>query len=292
MPHVVKALPFHRKPSRAARHIAYIARGEKDGPAAEKRELYGVGERYTEVSRSIADPDERRQALERLLIEDAGRTSRPVFHSHIFTLDNDAATKLAAMDRPVAEQRLRHLLRETFNASATGRRLQGMYAIHWDGGYRRPAHPHIHAVYSPMQSNGRPIYIGPKQLAQIKGGWNRAVDNMLGRVPKRAPLKTTDLPLRAGKSAVRAAFRAQAFARNPARAAVQMAGRSLLRGVLQPRGRAVIPKAPVDRMAQFAVSLAAKGAWMSLRLALGKLAIPVTVARAMMSVSLDRGRER
>src|SRR5204863_2015970 len=135
MPHVVKALPYHRKPGRAVSHIAYITRGESDVPGREKREVYGLGDRYKDVSKSIPDPDERRRALERLLIDDAGKVHRPTFHSHIFTLDNDAAIRFAAMDMPVAEQRLRHCLNETFRASASGMRLQGLYAIHWDGGY-------------------------------------------------------------------------------------------------------------------------------------------------------------
>src|SRR5689334_9004984 len=117
MAHIVKALPYHRSSARAARHVAYIAHGEKDSPGAEKRELYGLGDRYKEVSRSIPDPEERRLALGRLLIEDARRVPKPAFHAHVFTLDTNAANRFAGMDRAVAEQRLRHCLGQAFNGS-------------------------------------------------------------------------------------------------------------------------------------------------------------------------------
>src|SRR5687767_11382130 len=111
--HVVKATPFHRSAARAQNQVRYISHGEKDTPGADRREIYGLGDRYRVLSKSIPDPAERAQALEKLLFQDAAKLYKPTFHAHIFTMDNDAARRFAAMDRPVAEQRIRSAVSET-----------------------------------------------------------------------------------------------------------------------------------------------------------------------------------
>lgn len=296
MAHVVKATPYHHSRGRAAQQGAYISHGEKDVPGAEGREVYGLGEKYKDVSKSIADPVERHAALQKLILEDADRTSKPTFHHHIFTVDDRAAARLAAMDRPVAEQRLRSAVEQTFNASAAGRQMQGMYAIHWDGGYKRGAHPHVHVVYSPLRQDGRAIFVGPKQLEALKRGWNRSVDRTLDLGAKRARPLAPARPLGQALDGLRALRKAHAFAHNPARAAIRTAGEAMVRGVVRAVGGPRIPT-PSRRVGQtdparIAGTIVSRAIEYGYRAVLSKAAVPFEAARAVLQLSMGRGRER
>jgi hypothetical protein len=287
--HVVKALPYHRKGHVAALQAGYISHGDRAVPDADRAEVYGIGDRYKDLSRSIADPAERAEALQNLIAQDAGRLSKPTYHHHIFTVDDRAAKLLARMNRPEAEQRLRSALSQSYNASAAGRQMQGMYAIHWDGGAKRSAHPHVHVIYSPLRRDGQALYIGPNELAKLKLGWNRAIDRTIELSPTRTRRPLASLALDAGghgRQALRVARDAQAFVRNPGRATLEMAFRAVSREVFRAVGRGPYPALSP------AATLAAQTAGAVLKVPLAKVAIPVMVVRNVFGRALDLGRER
>lgn len=311
MPHVVRAMPYHYNRARAVTQGAYISHGEKGQAGSESREVYGLGPDFKAISKSIGDPHERHSALQRLLLEQADKLPRAAFHHHVFTVDDRGAARLGTMDRAVAEQRLRHAVQQTFNASAFGRQAQGMYAIHWDGGHKRGAHPHVHIVYSPMRRDGRPLYVGPAQLDALKKGWNRSIDRTLEQRPDRLRpmpvnrkadrLRTPEVsllrPFDQGIKAVRVARRVQEFARNPGQAAVHAAGRVVVGAAIQIAGRDSsrgISAHIRDVMGGQGLPSAVAGRAIELayRAAIGKLAVPMAAARAILNLSLGKVLER
>jgi hypothetical protein len=180
--HVVRGF-YHRSPERAGRYVHYISHREEGLPRGDRREIYGIGERYKEVARTIPDPPERERAYQRLIQEDAQRLRRPVFHQHVFTVDGRAAARLGSLSREEAERELRDAFAKALRGIATGRQLQGVYAIHWHGGDGRPAHPHIHALLSPLRRDGHGLYLPKSDLLALRGAWNREVERKLVRGP-------------------------------------------------------------------------------------------------------------
>lgn len=287
--HVVKALPYHRSGSVAARQGAYIGHGDRAVPSEERVEVYGLGDRYKDVSRSIADPGERVEALQKLIAQDAARLTKPTYHHHVFTVDERAAKVFATMNRPEAELRLRSALSQSYNASAVGRQMQGMYAIHWDGGTKRVAHPHVHVIYSPVRKDGQALFIGPNELAKLKLGWNRAIDRTLELSSVRTQRPLVSLARGAsglGRQALNAVRDARAFARNPARATLEMSFRAVSRQVFRAVGQGREPALNPN------VMLAARAAGAVLKLPIAKVALPVMALRNVFSRALDLGRER
>ncbi len=185
--HVVRGF-YHRSPARAGRYVQYISHREEGLPRGDRREIYGIGERYKDVARIVPDPLERERAYKRLIQEDAQRLPRPVFHQRVFTVDNRAAAYLASLPRTDAERELRDAFAKALRGTAVGRQVQGAYAIHWHGGDGRPAHPHIHALLSPLRRDGHGLYLAKSDLLAIQGAWNREVECKLvrGLSPLRA----------------------------------------------------------------------------------------------------------
>src|SRR6202795_761492 len=115
--HVVRGF-YHRSPARAGRYVTYISHREEG--LGERREIYGIGERYKDVARMIPDPPERERAYQRLIQEDAQRVRRPVFHQHVFTVDGRAAARLGSLPREEAERELRDAFAKALRGTATG----------------------------------------------------------------------------------------------------------------------------------------------------------------------------
>jgi hypothetical protein len=185
--HVVRGF-YHRSPARAGRYVQYISHREEGLPRGERREIYGIGERYKEVARMVPDPLDRERAYKRLIEEDAQRLRRPVFHQRVFTVDNRAAAQLASLARAEAERELRDAFAKALRGTAVGRQVQGVYAIHWHGGEGRPAHPHIHALLSPLRRDSHGLYLAKSDLLALQGAWIREVERKLSRglTPLRA----------------------------------------------------------------------------------------------------------
>jgi hypothetical protein len=167
---------YHCDPARAGRYIHYISHREEQLPRGQRREIHGIGERYKEVARMVPEALERERAYQRLIQEDAQQLRRPVFHQPVFTVDDRAAAELARLPRAEAERELRDTFTRAVRGTVLGRRAQGVYAIHWHGGDRRPAHPHIHALLSPLRRDGQRLYLSKDGLRALWGSWTREVE--------------------------------------------------------------------------------------------------------------------
>jgi hypothetical protein len=167
---------YHRDPARAGRYIHYISHREEQLPRGQRREIHGIGERYKEVARLVPEALERERAYQRLIQEDAQQLRRPVFHQPVFTVDDKAAAELARLPRAEAERELRDTFTRAVRGTVVGRRVQGVYAIHWHGGDRRPAHPHIHALLSPLRRDGQRLYLSKDGLGALWGSWTHEVE--------------------------------------------------------------------------------------------------------------------
>jgi hypothetical protein len=167
---------YHRDPARAGRYIHYISHREERLPRGNRREIHGMGERYKEVARMAPDALERERAYQRLIQEDAQQLRRPVFHQAVFTADDRAAAELARLPRAQAERELRDTFTRAVRDTVVGRRVQGVYAIHWHGGGGRPAHPHIHALFSPLRRDGQGLYLPKSELRSLCGAWTREIE--------------------------------------------------------------------------------------------------------------------
>src|SRR5260370_29694270 len=150
--HVVRGF-YHRSPARAGRYVQYISHREEGLPRGDRREIYGIGERYKDVARIVPDPLERERAYKRLIQEDAQRLPRPVFHQRVFTVDNRAAAYLASLPRTDAERGLRERFAKALRGTAVGRQAQGANAIHWHAGDGPPAHPRIPRLRAPLRQD-------------------------------------------------------------------------------------------------------------------------------------------
>ena len=173
--HVIRG-HYHRDSARAGRYIHYISHREERLPRGERREIHGIGERYKEVARMVPDALERERAYQRLIQEDAQQLRRPVFHQPVFTVDDRAAAELARLSRAEAERQLSDALARAVRGTMAGRSIQGVYAIHWHGGDSRPAHPHIHALFSPLRRDGQSLYLPKSELRALGGAWTQGVE--------------------------------------------------------------------------------------------------------------------
>lgn len=230
--HTVKALSYTRKPQRAVDYAHYMAHREERLPRGEHRELYAVGDRYRELARQHPEPAGREVAFRAQLKADAALVPKGAYHRHIFTANPDAARALGGMSPQRAERVLRDAFQVTLRSSALGRRLQGVYVIHWHGGAARTAHPHIHTLYSPADSRGRGVYIAPKHLEAFKRAWTRQLDTRLQRELARGLVSGRDLA-----TVFRATRLLGQFVRSPLRTAASLTASAAVRSAFPaPRG--------------------------------------------------------
>jgi hypothetical protein len=167
---------YHHNPKRAADQVRYIAHREEGLRDGQRRELYGIGERYRAFR-----GDER--AIRKALVQDAGGLRNPVYFRFILTVDNRTAERFARVDGRLAERVLRDSLDRTFRGAARG--VQGVFAIHQHGGEDRPAHPHVHALLSPRLEDRSPTHLSPRMIQAVRGRWEREVLRTLERQERR-----------------------------------------------------------------------------------------------------------
>src|SRR5438067_1888063 len=167
---------YHRSPDRAAGQVRYIAHREEGLTDGQRRELYGIGERY----RSFRG-DER--AIRKTLRDDGRGLRNPAYFRFIMPVDNPTAMRFKRFDGHLSERILRDAVERTFRGAARG--VQGVFAVHQHGGQDRPAHPHVHALLSPRFENRMAVHISPVRLQRIKGRWEREVLYVLERQERR-----------------------------------------------------------------------------------------------------------
>ena len=155
------------------RYIAHREEGLTDG---QRRELYGIGERYRAMR-----GDE--QAIRKALREDGRGLRRPVYFRFILTVDNPAAERFQRLDGYFCERVLRDAVEKTFRGAARG--AQGVFAVHQHGGQGRPAHPHVHALLSPRFENRMAVHLSPVRIQRVKERWEREVLAGLQRQERR-----------------------------------------------------------------------------------------------------------
>jgi hypothetical protein len=175
---------YHRDPRRAGAQVRYIAHREERLTDWQRRELYGIGERYRAMR-----GDE--QAIRKALREDACGLRNPVYFRFILTVDNPAAARFQRLDGYCCERVLRDAVERTFRGAARG--AQGVFAVHQHGGQGRPAHPHVHALLSPRFENRMAVHISPVRLQRIKERWEREVLTGLQRQERRFDRARRDL---------------------------------------------------------------------------------------------------
>ena len=157
---------YHRDPTRAGAQVRYIAHREEGLTDGQRRELYGIGERYRAMR-----GDE--QAIRKALREDGRGLRSPVYFRFILTVDNPAAARFRRLDGTFCDRVLRDAVEKTFRGAARG--AQGVFAIHQHGGLDRPAHPHVHALLSPRFENRMAVHLSPVRIQRIKERWEREV---------------------------------------------------------------------------------------------------------------------
>jgi hypothetical protein len=175
---------YHRDPRRAGAQVRYIAHREEGLTDGQRRELYGIGERYRAMR-----GDE--PAIRKALREDANGLRSPVYFRFILTVDNPAAERFNRLDGYICERVLRDAVEKTVRGAARG--AQGVFAVHQHGGLGRPAHPHVHALLSPRFENGMAVHISPLRLQRIKERWEREVLTGLQRQERRFDRARRDL---------------------------------------------------------------------------------------------------
>jgi hypothetical protein len=173
---------YHRNPDKMPQQIRYISHREERLPGGERRELFGIGDRYRALR-----GDER--AIERAFAEDTKGLRRPAYFRFILTVDNRTAERFARVDGLATERAIRDAVQKTFRGAA--RDVQGVFAIHQHGGHDRPSHPHVHALLSPRLENGAPIHFSPRAIERIKQRWEievlRALESQERRLVRRQP---------------------------------------------------------------------------------------------------------
>jgi hypothetical protein len=112
------------------------------------------------------------------------------------------AAELARLPRARAERELRDTFGKALRVTALGRQIQGVYAIHWHGGDCRPAHPHIHALFSPRRRDGCGLYLSRSDVGVLWGAWSRNVDRTL--LVRRPPPLLGSTPGGVGELQIRA----------------------------------------------------------------------------------------
>jgi hypothetical protein len=167
---------YHRNPEKVPAQIRYISHREERLPSGERRELFGVGDRYRALR-----GDER--AIEKAFAEDSKGLRRPAYFRFILTVDNHAAERFSRLDGIATERAIRDAIERTFRGAA--RDVQGVFAIHQHGGHDRPSHPHVHALLSPRLQNGASIHFSPRAIERVKQRWEMEVLRGLERHERR-----------------------------------------------------------------------------------------------------------
>ncbi len=167
---------YHHSPKRAGEQVRYIAHREEGLRGGERRELYGIGERYRAFR-----GDER--AIRRALMDDGRGLRNPVYFRFILTVDNRTAERFARIDGRLAQRVLRDAVGKTFRGAARG--VQGVFAVHQHGGEDRPAHPHVHALLSPRLEDKSPTHLSPRAIQAVRERWEREVLRGLERQERR-----------------------------------------------------------------------------------------------------------
>jgi hypothetical protein len=167
---------YHRDPSRAGAQVRYMAHREEELTDGQRRELYGIGDRYRALR-----GDER--AIRKALREDGRGLRNPVYFRFILTVDNPTAARFQRLDGHRSERVMRDAVEKTFRSAARG--AQGAFAVHQHGGKDRLAHPHVHALLSPRFENRIPVHISPVRIQRIKECWEREVLRSLERQERR-----------------------------------------------------------------------------------------------------------
>jgi hypothetical protein len=195
---------YHRNPEKVPQQIRYISHREERLPSGERRELFGIGDRYKALR-----GDEK--AIERAFAEDSRGLRRPAYFRLILTVDNLAAERFARLDGVATERAVRDAIQKTFRSAA--RDVQGVFAIHQHGGHDRPSHPHVHALLSPRLQNGAPIHFSRRAIQRVKERWEvevlRALQSQERRFVRREPQRelTPLIPLRVHERRARAVLR-------------------------------------------------------------------------------------
>src|SRR6266446_687345 len=173
---------YHRNPDKVPQQIRYISHREERLPSGERRELFGIGDRYRALR-----GDEK--AIEKAFAEDSKGLRRPAYFRFILTVDNPTAERFGRLDRIASERAIRDAIQKTFRGAA--RDVQGVFAVHQHGGHDRPSHPHVHALLSPRLKNGAPIHFSPRAVERIKQRWEievlRALQSQERRFARREP---------------------------------------------------------------------------------------------------------
>jgi hypothetical protein len=173
---------YHRNPEKVPQQIRYISHREERLPSGERRELFGIGDRYRALR-----GDEK--AIEKAFSEDSKGLRRPAYFRFILTVDNRTAERFARLDGVSTERAIRDAIQKTFRGAA--RDVQGVFAIHQHGGHDRPSHPHVHALLSPRLQNGAPIHFSPRAIERVKQLWEvevlRALQSQERRFVRREP---------------------------------------------------------------------------------------------------------
>jgi hypothetical protein len=167
---------YHRDPDRAGGQVRYIAHREEGLTDGQRRELYGIGERY----RSFRG-DER--SIRKALRDDGRGLRNPAYFRFIMTVDNPTAMRFKRFDGRLSERILRDAVERTFRGAARG--VQGVFAVHQHGGQDRPAHPHVLALLSPRFENRMAVHISPVRLQRIRERWEWEVLYVLERQERR-----------------------------------------------------------------------------------------------------------
>jgi hypothetical protein len=167
---------YHHSPKKAGGQVRYIAHREEGLHGGERRELYGIGERYCAFR-----GDEK--AIRRALMDDGRGLRNPVYFRFILTVDNRTAERFARIDGRLAERILRDAVRNTFHGATRG--VQGTFAIHQHGGEDRAAHPHVHALLSPRFDDKSPVHLSPRAIQAVRQRWEREVLRGLERQERR-----------------------------------------------------------------------------------------------------------
>jgi hypothetical protein len=173
---------YHRNPDKVPQQIRYISHREERLPSGERRELFGIGDRYKALQ-----GDEK--AIEKAFAEDSKGLRRPAYFRFILTVDNRTAERFARLDGVATQRAVRDAVQKSFRGAA--RDVHGVFAIHQHGGRDRPSHPHVHALLSPRLQNGAPIHFSPRAIEVIKERWEvevlRALQSQERRFVHREP---------------------------------------------------------------------------------------------------------
>jgi len=170
---------YHRDPSRVGAQVHYISHREEGLAGGQRRELFGIGERY----RALRGDE---SAIRKALRDDARGLRSPVFFRFILTVDTKAAERFSRLEGSVSERVLRDAIEKTFRGAVRG--AQGVFSVHQHGGFDRPAHPHVHALLSPRFENGMAVHISPERIQRLRERWEREVLVGLQRQDRRLTL--------------------------------------------------------------------------------------------------------